>query len=71
MLELYPTTKAAINIGAFPLNHDCILKVVFTQDCGLRFQYFSCRAQDSGSIVLIISKLYCVKKVECIEVDKF
>lgn len=71
MLELYPTTKAAINIGAFPLNHDCILKVVFTQDCGLRFQYFSCRAQDSGSIVLIISKLYCVKKLNVLKLISF
>ena len=71
MCEFYPTTKSDINIGAFPLNHDCILKVTYSHDCALRFQYFSCRAQDSGSIVLIISKLYCVKKVECIEVDKF
>lgn len=71
MLEFFPTTKSDINIGCFPLNHDCILKATFTADCGLRFQYFTCRAQDSGSIVLLISKLYCVKKVECISVDKF
>ena len=71
MLEFYPTNKSDINIGAFPLNHDCILKVVFSPDCGIRFQYFTCQSQHSGQIVLLISQLYCVKKVECIEVDKF
>lgn len=70
-LELHQTNLRDIQIGDFPLNHDCILKLVYTPGTALRFQYFTCRSQDSGTLSLILSQVFCVKKVICISVDDF
>lgn len=71
MIEFNPTCLSNIVDASFPLNHDCILKVNYIPGSGLRFQYFTCRSQDSGSLSVILSSLALVAKVECIPVDKF
>lgn len=71
MIELNPSNHHCIIKGDFPLNHDCILKVHFINGTGLRFQFFTCRSQHSGTLVDIISKVFCVRKVEVIPVEQY
>lgn len=71
MIELNPTKHSLIQKGDFPLNHDCILKVHFIRDSGLRYQLFSCRSQNCGTLTDILSKVFCVRKVEIIPVDEY
>lgn len=70
-MEFYKTTILDIDKGLFPLNHDCILKVIYFPGLGLSYEYFTCRAQDSGSISLILSNLTLVNKVLIYSVDNF
>ena len=67
-MEICQIHRRDLLSGNFPLNHDCILKVYYN-DVGLRYQYFSCRAQDSGAISLILSNVFCVHKVVISSVD--
>lgn len=69
MVEFYQTNRRSIDRGNFPLNHDCILKVTFSPGCGVRFGYYTCRSQDSGLLVDIISKVHNVKYVKISSVD--
>ena len=69
MLELHPTSRYYIDNGNFPFNHDCILKVVYIADSPIRFQWFTCRQQDSGVLADVILKLSIVKKVQISTVD--
>ena len=43
MVKLNTTSENLIKKGEIPLSHDCILKVVYLPDCGLRFQFFTSR----------------------------
>lgn len=70
MVEFYSACRYDIDKGNFPLNHDCILKVEFVVGSFIRFQYFSCRSQDSGQLMSIISKLSLVRCVEISSVDE-
>lgn len=69
MVEFYKTARFEIDEGNFPLNHDCILKVCFIRGCPLRRCYFTCRAQDSGTLSVIFSALPLVSVVEISSVD--
>lgn len=71
MIELNPTKHYLIQKGDFPLNHDCILKVHFITDSGLHYQLFTCRSQNSGTLVDILSKVFCVRKVKIIPVEQY
>lgn len=71
MIEFNVSSKFEIDSGNFPLNHDCILKVVYLPDSPLRFSYFTCRSQDSGALVFILSSVPMVKKVVVSSVDEF
>lgn len=68
---MYKVTLHQITNGDFPLNHDCILKVRYINDCPLRFEYFTCRSCESGSICLTLQALSVVRFVEISSVDKF
>lgn len=69
MIELHPSDRRSIDSGNFPLNHDCVLKVRFNRDCPLRFQYFTCREQDSGAVMLLLYKLALVSEINISSVD--
>lgn len=69
MIEFNPVNLVNLHKGTFPLNHDCILKVRFIYDTGLKYQYFSCRSQDSGTLTLILSSVALISHVECVSVD--
>lgn len=71
MLELYRTHGHCIKKGDFPLNHDCALKVNFITGSPLRCCYLTCRAQDSGTLVDIISKISVVHSINTYSVDDF
>ena len=71
MLEFHLSNIRDIRNGNFPLNHDCIIKVDYIQGTPLRFSYFTCCAQHSGTIVDFISKLPVVKKVYVFDVESF
>ena len=71
MIEIHATHASQILNGNFPLNHDCILKVHYKRYCDIRFEYFTCRAQDSGQLVHYFSMLAPVRTVEIISVDSF
>lgn len=70
-IELCQVNLSSIKKGNFPLNHDCILKVKYTADSPLRFQFFTCRSQDSGTLVLIFKSINLVASVDCVSVDLF
>lgn len=70
MLEFLKTTANYIKNGRTPLNHDCIVKVSFIPESGLRFQYFTCRSQDSGAIGLILSELALIARIEFVSIDE-
>lgn len=63
MIELNLSNKTSIKNGDFPLNHDCILKVSYIVGSPLRFSYFTCCAQHSGALVLLIKSIPLVKNV--------
>lgn len=69
MIEFAIRSRSQIDLGDFPLNHDCILKVRFIGGCPIRFCYLTCSAMDSGALVLLISSLPNVKDVEISSVD--
>lgn len=69
MIDLYPVHRKQIDSGDFPLNHDAILKVVYYPQSGLHYQYFTCKAQDTGSLADLFCKLFCVRRVKIISVD--
>lgn len=71
MYEIHLASKAAIEKGDFPLNHDCILKVTYLQGSPLRYCYLTCRAQDSGALVAIITELSLVRCVNVSSVENF
>lgn len=59
-----------IQKGDFPLNHDCILKVVYNPYLSmLRHEYFTCRSQDSGILVSILKNIYVISKIYIYSVD--
>ena len=68
-LQLHRSTRYDISVGNFPLNHDCILKVEFYNGVGIKYQYFTCRCQDSSLISDILSKVLPIKKVSFCPVD--
>lgn len=70
LLDLYPTTRHDIDLGNFPLTHDCILKVDYINASPIRFQYFTCSAPDSAKISDVLLKLNLVRKVNIVSVDK-
>lgn len=69
LLDFYLTSRKSIDLGDFPLTHDCILKVEYIHGSPIRFQYFSCCSTDSAKIVDILSKLCPVKRVNISSVD--
>lgn len=69
MIEFTNRSRLQIDSGDFPLNHDCILKVRYIGGCPIRFAFLTCRAIDSGALVLLISSLPNVKDVEISSVD--
>lgn len=69
-IDFYSVHRSDIEKGNFPLNHDCILKVVYSRDCPLHFEYFTCQSQDSGKLLDILSKLALVKLVKISSVDQ-
>lgn len=71
MLEINLSSASKILKGNFPLNHDCILKVHYHPDCLVHFEYFTCRAQDSGALSHYFKMLYSVITVEIISVESF
>lgn len=70
MLDLYSVHRKQIDMGNFPLNHDAILKVEYYPQTGLHYQYFSCKAQDTGTLADIFCKLFCVRRVYISSVDE-
>lgn len=70
MLDFYPVYRSDLLKGNFPLNHDCVLKVVYLSECPMPSEYFTCRAQDSGSIADILCKLTVVERVKISSSDK-
>lgn len=70
ILELYPTNRRDIDLGNFPLTHDCILKVEYIQGSPIRFQYFTTWATDSGKITDIFLKCSLVHKVNIVSIDE-
>lgn len=69
MIGLFRTDRKSIDSGNFPLTHDCVLKVEYISDCGLRFSYFTCRSQDSGTLSVLFCSLPVVSKVNISSVD--
>lgn len=68
---MYKVTKNDIQKGNFPLTHDCILKVYYLPDCPVRFEYFTCPSQHSGTYSLVLQTLSVVHKLEITSADKF
>ena len=71
MVKLNTTSENLIKKGEIPLSHDCILKVVYLPDCGLRFQFFTCRLSESAEVVSILSSLSIVREVVITHVNDF
>lgn len=69
--EICDATLTDIRKGRFPLNHDCILQASFKDGCGLRYQFFTCRSQDSGVLISVLSLVFCIQKVVAIPVEQF
>lgn len=65
-----PVSLNEVKKALFPLKHDCILKVEYYPDCGMREQYFSCQMCHANIAKVIISQLFCVRKVKYISVEK-
>lgn len=70
MLDLYSVHRNQIDSGNFPLNHDAILKVEYYPQTGLHYQYFTCKAFDTGVLADILCKLFCVRRVFISSVDE-
>ena len=70
-MEFYSCSLSDIKKGEFPLNHDCILKVCYFPGSGISFEFFTCRAPDSGELSVILSQLSIVNKVVPYSVDNF
>lgn len=70
MLDLYPVHRKQIDYGNFPLNHDAILKVEYYPQSGLHYQYFTCKAPDTGTLADILCKLFCVRRIYISSVDE-
>lgn len=71
ILDFYKTTINDIEIGNFPLNHDCILIAYYFHGCGINRDYFSCRAEQSSALVDILCKLSIISRVKIVSVDEF
>lgn len=71
MLEINASSASKILNGDFPLNHDCILKVYYRTDCPVHFEYFTCRAQDSGALSHYFKMLHPVLSVVIMSVESF
>lgn len=71
MVDFFPVHRKSIINGDFPLNHDAILRVEFYYLTKLRYQYFTCKSQDTGTLADILCKLYTVHRVCVVSVDEF
>lgn len=69
MLQIHKCSRKDIDNGNFPLNHDSIMKVCYIRDSPIRFEFFSCRSVDTGTLSLIISQLSGVRMVKFSSVD--
>lgn len=70
-LDFFDADLHQIRRGDFPLTHDCILQVQYHEGCGLRYQFFTCRSQDSGTIANLLKTLVVVRKIIVKSVDNF
>ena len=67
---MYKVSRSQIDKGDFPLNHDCILKVVYNYGSPISFEYFSCRSVDKGSIAQLLVSLSIVNYFKFSSVDE-
>lgn len=67
MIQFYKLSRFELLKGEFPLNHDTVLKVVYSDS----FQYFTCKNEDSTIFTAIVSMLVAVRYVEISSVDDF